>query len=84
MEVFSLEDDDFNELFITQESKDLVEEKPKQEVNESGAILGLDLFDFASPCSSVVKRQAMYEPQTSDVSDDDFTEKIVMDSKSGK
>ena len=47
MELFSLEDDDARELFITLE--------PSQHnlVKESNGILG-DPMDFSSPCASVV------------------------------
>ena len=65
MEVFSLEEDDCNELFITQScSGD--NNSVNSSVNDGfSGVLG-DPMDFASPCSSLVN--AHY----SDISDDDF------------
>ena len=61
MDVYSLEDDGDNNIFITQEPSD---------VNKSNGfgILG-NPMDFSSPCASLIScRQEQY----SDVSDDDF------------
>ena len=62
MELFSLEDDEGSDLFITQSS-------PKRNNNVSqndGLKLLPDGMDFQSPCSSILN--AHY----SDISDDDF------------
>ena len=71
MEVFSLEEDDGNELFITQESKENVFEMDKSE-EESENFLGLDTMDFQSPCSSILSKSDKYQPVCSDISGDDF------------
>ena len=63
MEVFSLEDDECSQLFITQTSK----ENDEGKLGNSGIIL--DPMDFSSPCVSVVNKELM---QYSDISDDDF------------
>ena len=57
-EVFSLEDDDYGNMFITQESsqyEDLVEKEDKID-NEDGLFLGLSQSDFSSPCVSVLSQ----------------------------
>ena len=62
MELFSLEDDDANDLFITQSS--ILDNNSSQ----NGGILG-EPTDFSSPCASIVSgTSAKY----SDISDDDF------------
>ena len=53
MEAFSLEDGDYNQMFITQESHNCDLEKVVQKANEE-KFLGFDPFDFMSPCSSIV------------------------------
>ena len=84
MEVFSLEDDGCNELFITQESKQKEECNVSENVGESGEFLGIDPFDFQSPCTSVHKSEATYQPQYSDVSDEESTSEMVIDKGSGR
>ena len=68
MEVFSLEDDDCNELFITQESK----EDSGVKTVEGGQFLGHDVFDFKSPCTSFVTKKEAYVPECEDISDSEF------------
>ena len=63
MEVFSLEDDDGNDLFITQESQ--MDKNNRK--SEGSSILG-DPLDFQSPCASLINTHY------SDISDDDLME----------
>ena len=49
VDVFSLEEDDGNELFITQEPKDLCVKEDKVD-DQSDTFLGVDVMDFQSPC----------------------------------
>ena len=66
MELFSLEDDDARELFITQ--------TPSVQKDGSG-LVGLlgDPMDFSSPCKSVVAETKNNEMEFSDISDaEDF------------
>ena len=62
MDLFSLEDDDGNDLFITQSSN-------SSNGNNSNSVIG-DGSDFSSPCVSLVSKNAA--PQYEDISDDDF------------
>ena len=71
-EMFSLEEDDSNELFLTQ--------TPRQssfgEVRSSGSernsgLFGLPNEDFSSPCCSLVNRIRADKPVYEDISDDD-------------
>ena len=62
MEVYSLEEDDCSQLFITQAS-------PKR--LENGIVLG-DPLDFASPCVSLVSKVDGGMNVYSDISDDDM------------
>ena len=68
--VFSLEDEDYNHMFITQECKN--NENSVMEVEESDGeldkFLGVSATDFSSPCVSIVKG---VKPVYSDISDDD-------------
>ena len=84
MEVFSLEDDDCNELFITQESKDYSQNEEVKMESGYESFLGLDPFDFQSPCKSVICNKSTYAPHCSDLSDEKCDGKLVMDSKSGR
>ena len=73
-EVFSLEDDDYESMFITQEvsnSQNLVGELDKSEEGD-GLFLGLSKTDFVSPCVSQVK--PLHDPMYSDISDDEVFE----------
>ena len=71
MDQFSLEDDEYSGLFITQESCENNNDKGNKSDVEEDTFLGLDLADFQSPCSSFVKGQNSYQPQCSDISDDE-------------
>ena len=66
MNVFSLEDDDCPELFITQTPS----------TNGGGAnLLGLldNPMDFQSPCASILDRKEnVTDPKYSDISDDEM------------
>ena len=71
-EVCSLEDDDYGNLFITQETSNvdnIVQNMDKSD-DENDSVFGIDAMDFSSPNVSVVKgHNAMY----SDISDvEDF------------
>ena len=72
-EVFSLEDDDYGDLFITQQSSNdqNIKSNLDKSEEEDGLFLGIETSDFKSPCLSVVSplKNAMY----SDISDaEDF------------
>ena len=69
MEVFSLEEEEGNDLFVTQQPREVVYSVSNhQEKDESeGSFLGLDVSDFASPCVSLVKPNEAME--YSDISD---------------
>ena len=66
MDVYSLEKDDCNDLFITQSSGD-------NKINSSLSVIG-DGSDFSSPCVSLVKSSTgvCNVPQYEDISDEDF------------
>ena len=64
MDVFSLEEDDCSQMFITQSS-------PKRAGNET--VLG-DPLDFASPCVSLVGAEHAQGAQYSDISDEEFVQ----------
>ena len=70
MSTFSLEDDDYGDLFITQESKGMdIDHGESEDQSCSGDNKFLD--DFASPMKSLVKgSQAIYE----DISEDEFVD----------
>ena len=72
MASFSLEEDDYDGLFITQEAKDNSLEKREDVEEESDSYFGVDPFDFGSPSVSFMAARSTYQPQCSDVSDDDF------------
>ena len=66
MEVFSLEDEDYGDMFITQ-SSDI------SNVNSQKSEIIGDPMDFTSPCSSLVTGGNITGNQYSDISDaDDF------------
>ena len=65
MDVFSLEEDDARELFITQTPK----ENDGNDLEEDNFQFGINKSDFASPCVSVV--DAVKSNQYSDISEDD-------------
>ena len=65
MDVFSLEDEDYSQMFITQSSP------KRQKVGENLQILG-DRSDFSKPLVSLVGAQNADKPQYSDISDDNF------------
>ena len=69
MEVFSLEDDAYEQMFITQESKD--DKIGVQEKDENDSFLGMDVMDF-SPSPSFVVRNDEAKPHYSDISEDEF------------
>ena len=65
MDVFSLEDEDYSQMFFTQSS-------PKRvDLVDSSPILG-DGNDFASPLVLLVPKRNEELPEYSDISDDDF------------
>ena len=73
--IFSLEDDDdFGNLFITQEPsqvQSVISSGLNKESGENGGFLGVDERDFASPCLSLVRKEFQY----SDISDDEVFDK---------
>ena len=56
MDLFSLEDDDCSQLFITQEPKQNIE---NMDIND-GMFLGIAKTDFSSPCASLVSKDSIY------------------------
>ena len=68
MDTFSLEDDDFGDLFITQSSSN-DNGNTLQEEKDGDTFLGLNQSDFQSPCSSVRSNLNVSETQYSDISD---------------
>ena len=58
MENYSLEDDDFGDMFITQSSNDNGGDSLLMEMEESGNFLGIDRFDFQSPCSTLLRSES--------------------------
>ena len=69
MDTFSLEDDDYGDMFITQSSKDNDEIVPDDDNSNKELFLGLLKIDFSSPCSSLLKDQSDSSHQYSDISD---------------
>ena len=66
MDVFSLEEDDGQELFITQEVK---ENKSDNQLNEDSD----GIFGFEDMCfDGEMEGQVACDPQFSDISDEDF------------
>ena len=72
MASFSLEKDDCDSLFITHEVKDSSGGETGINDGESDTFLWVDLFDFGSPSVSFVQNRSSYQPDCSDVLDDDF------------
>ena len=67
MELFSLEDDECNELFITQKDSSISEAK----IDQNGQIFG-DPMDFSLPMVTLTPHGECSQTQYSDISDDDF------------
>ena len=68
MEVFSLEDDDYGDTFITQTPSS----DSNVELSQENQILG-DPMDFQSPCLTVLNKDNVVTAQYSDISDtEDF------------
>ena len=67
MDVFSLEEEDANELFITQKAKGVCDNEEFSDENNN--ILGLDVMDFRSPCVSIIRPKEAYSPECSDISE---------------
>ena len=72
-EVFSLEEDAYGDMFITQESSQIGDSLGKEDKveDEDGLFLGLSQSNFSSPCVSFVSQSsnnAMY-PDISDAED---------------
>ena len=72
-ELFSLEDEDISQMFITQESKNhnsgFLDKSGEEEDGESGLFMGVKPTDFKSPCTTVTYNQN--SQKYSDISDDD-------------
>ena len=63
MDVFSLEDEEYSDMILTQSSK-------LSDVSNNGGILP-DPMDFEMPCISLICKS---QPQYSNISDDDFVD----------
>ena len=74
MEVFSLEDDEYNGLFITQQSNEISDVSDVKNEEDSGVFLGGDSFDFGAPCVSLMPKVEPYNPQCKDISEDEFVD----------
>ena len=69
--MFSLEDDDYGDMFITQEaniSQDLAGDFNKSD-DEDALFLGVKVSDMGTPCTSIVK--PLKNPMYLDISDDE-------------
>ena len=72
MELFSLEDEYGDELFITQNPRDSnVEDKEFSQSDGNEGFLGVNPRNFQSPCSSLVNRVQGVRPVYEDISDDE-------------
>ena len=65
MDVFSLEDEDCSQMFITQSSSN------DEQTRGNFSVLG-DEFDFSSPCVSLLSGTNANHAQYSDISEDEF------------
>ena len=73
MEVFSLGDDQYEGMFITQEpSKRSDSEENSNKSEESSLFLGVEDTDFGSPSVLPTAAKEKYRPEFSDISDDEF------------
>ena len=70
MELFSLEEDEDNELFITQHKDNVSDNVEPMEVEDS-KFLGVKKNDSAWPCDSLVQKGGCKNANYSDISDDD-------------
>ena len=68
MEVFSLEEEDYNGLFITQEPSKSVNSDPGDQGNEYEG----GLFGFGEAVGGKCEEEKQYQPNCSDISDDEF------------
>ena len=80
--LFSLEEDDVGEMFLTQQCRETYNEDEQMEESVGdGSFLGLDPMDFESPNVSLV---ANSKPVYSDISEaEDFETEPVNNSKQG-
>ena len=69
MDYFSLEDDDGDYLFFTQESKESDVNTPEKMDIDGESFLGLPKTDFSSPCTSLTRN--VTASQYLDISDDE-------------
>ena len=67
LNVFSLEDDDYSELFITQQPREILwDVMENDKSDECSSVLGVKPMDFSFPCSSLIKKN---DNQHLDISD---------------
>ena len=69
MEVFSLEEEDCNQMFLTQESNKNSENCDEKVAEDSQLFLGVECGDFMSLVTSLRRN---YSPLCSDISDNEF------------
>ena len=73
-DLFSLEDDDISQMFITQEGKEPISElldKSNDDVDvDKNIFLGSKVTNFQMPAMSFVQKRNL--PEYSDISDDNF------------
>ena len=83
LDLFSLEDDEFSELFITQEpsvNNHEDEDKDQESIEmDNNFQFGKASNDFSSPCVSLVRRNMPELPHYSDISDDENVFEKSMD-----
>ena len=74
MELYFLEDDECNELFITQTpSESFISDMECTQSPSVSSIFGCDGHDFSTPCFSIVdKNKPIYE----DISEDKFQQPV--------
>ena len=75
LDTFSLEDEDYNELFITQSSSNDVGMEVQDNDSGEGKFLGLEKDDFSSPMVSLVGAHGI---EYSDISEDEFEQETAM------
>ena len=73
MELCTLEDEDYDSMFLTQESGGGISKESEKENAEKGVFLGVGVSDFRSPCKSLVSDD--FQPDCSDISDVEMADK---------
>ena len=78
MDTFSLEDDDYDDLFITQSSKEDDNSNVTVNGSQENMFSGVKENDFSSPCSSILNGNCDSANAYSDISDyEDESNEVV-------